>query len=600
MLDTFFGFSVEYGVGHKTSSVAMNNRLDVFEVHALPDSSYDLYYRYGSWNGPTITWLSPLNYDKGIDPAVAVNGKYVVEVHNSQKSGNTDDLWIHVGAIADPIDFGKGEQYDTGRFAGIALSENNVIVEVHQHPDKDQVYYCYGTTDGKSFTWKQKGIKFADGSRPRVAINSHGLAVMTWERDGDVLSMVCPIGPDSLTVGDIGNHGSGSRPAVAMTEDGLVVHVYEPPPDMFFYAPLRQQLFRASTGGMLEIANPHDFDTGIRASVAASGMVAVHVHQSDDSSSPRLYFSNALIVDGASWMRDRLDLLSEVPLRSLVLPASHDSAMYRSDGVEYFGQTQDLSIASQLNYGIRWFDLRPLYDSGTGTIYMWHGDPSLYVTGPKLADVLDQMKSFLQTHEELVILKFSHFLNFNDTTYAQLAQQIVKALEPWLVEKTPNGKRLADVTLYEYVSGGGAALAVMDQTYFFKNRTPGLWHYRDWDKDDAANGDLRVYDSYADMWTYSNMKADQIGKFDSYDGICKPANVICDLFLLSWTLTPPTAVWLFVGDPNRYLGEVVTTEMKIPNASGKIVNLLYVDYAEYARVTDVALYQAGVEVPAKK
>jgi hypothetical protein len=35
---------------------------------------------------------------------------------------------------------------------------------------------------------------------------------------------------------------------------------------------------------------------------------------------------------------------------------------------------------------------------------------------------------------------------------------------------------------------------------------------------------------------------------------------------------------------------------QIPNAHGKIINLLYVDYVQGARVTDVALFQNGESV----
>lgn len=35
------------------------------------------------------------------------------------------------------------------------------------------------------------------------------------------------------------------------------------------------------------------------------------------------------------------------------------------------------------------------------------------------------------------------------------------------------------------------------------------------------------------------------------------------------------------------------TELKIPNQHGNTVNIVYVDYVEYARVTDVCLYLNG-------
>ncbi len=99
----------------------------------------------------------------------------------------------------------------------------------------------------------------------------------------------------------------------------------------------------------------------------------------------------------------------------------------------------------------------------------------------------------------------------------------------------------------------------------------------------------------------------QFPKFDDFNGTCKntytpvgatsPVTVPCDLFLLSWTLTPPTAVlgqnvWAFSSSANKVLGS--DTANIGANSAGQIVNLLYVDYVEYARVCDVALARNGI------
>jgi hypothetical protein len=58
----------------------------------------------------------------------------------------------------------------------------------------------------------------------------------------------------------------------------------------------------------------------------------------------------------------------------------------------------------------------------------------------------------------------------------------------------------------------------------------------------------------------------------------------------SWTLTPVTGVWFASQPANRSLGAAMTA-LAVPNSHGKIVNMLYVDYVEFARVADVALFQ---------
>jgi hypothetical protein len=288
--------------------------------------------------------------------------------------------------------------------------------------------------------------------------------------------------------------------------------------------------------------------------------------------------------DGSRWMRDHLDAWGKRPLKQWVLPASHDSAMYESGWVKTLAQTQDLSIYEQLKYGIRYFDLRP--QSSDGEIYMHHGP----VFGRKLADVLDDVRRFCrEPHRELIILKFSHYQDISDNTYRQMVEEITSRLDPWLYRSLPKGKRLAEIPLRELLNEKSVVWVVCDGGYSLVNRTPGIWTYRDWSAADAEQGDLRVFDRYADSTDYERMRADQLGKFARYDGKCRRRpDVPCDLFLLSWTLTPATGIRAYAELPNRKLADDIK-ELKGPNRYGCIPNLLYVDYVESAHLLDVAL-----------
>ncbi len=88
------------------------------------------------------------------------------------------------------------------------------------------------------------------------------------------------------------------------------------------------------------------------------------------------------------------------------------------------------------------------------------------------------------------------------------------------------------------------------------------------------------------------MAADQTKKFASYNGKMENANIPCDLFLLSWTLTPTLpyttlSVASVSLDANRNLSSRMTNWF--PNSGGFIPNILFVDYYERARVTDNAV-----------
>jgi len=260
--------------------------------------------------------------------------------------------------------------------------------------------------------------------------------------------------------------------------------------------------------------------------------------------------------------------------------------MYESGLPELLAQTQDLTIYGQLSHGIRYFDLRPQWDDGK--LFLHHGQ----VRGPKLADVLDDVRRFAREgHHELVILKFSHYDGFRGDAYKSLVKQIKASLGPWLYTSLPRGRRLADITLSDYIRNSAAVLVLCDESYPLDNRSEGIWVYRDWDSMHPEQGDLRVYDQYSNTTSYPSMRTDQFDKFNRYDGKCKARREIpCDLFLLSWTLTPPTFVWGFAVEANRNL-EAALKELKIPNRCGRIANLLYVDYVASSNVTDMAIQQ---------
>jgi hypothetical protein len=267
----------------------------------------------------------------------------------------------------------------------------------------------------------------------------------------------------------------------------------------------------------------------------------------------------------------------------LTLPAAHDAGMY-PPGFLGWGRTQTLSIYDQLYNGVRWFDLRPT-SAGSGFI-LHHG----CLPGPSLDSILADVKRFAQTHpHELVLLKFSHF-KLTSEKYGALARQITDALGPWLFDPPPGGKRLADVTLREYVASGTKVLVLVDENYAFQTHLPGIWVYSDWNSDYLAQADLRVFDEYANTSNLKEMKADQFKKFCSFNGKCKDKQTDCDLFLLSWTMTPWVRIWAASKPALDQLQSTLATRPP-QNAKGKIINLLYVDFVDYARVTETAILQ---------
>jgi hypothetical protein len=584
MRSVFFGLGLEYD-GGSSPSVSMNRHGRVVEVHKN-ELGLTLYSRIGAIDQMNVTWQASAEYTGGVDPCVAVNaGGIVVEVHKNE-AGTT--VYYLVGVAGDEeVDWGPSRDYDNGINPGVALNDAGVAIEVHrtQNIFSDGLYYRVGPVQGDEVKWGGSD-EFANGDHPRIALNNNNDVVVVYDKNGQVRYRTGTVDPSDKEASFNDERGleSGGRPAVALADDGTVIVVYT------FASQLYQRVGRINGEDIDWVTGWEYYDDGVYPSVAMAGNLAIETHEGELANS--LWYATSILTDRASWMQDRLATLGSTPLGSLVLPASHDAGMYTGDGFEVFGKTQELSIYGQLAYGIRWFDLRPRYDDGV--FYICHGP----ITGPPLSDVLDQVRDFcLEGHRELAILKLSHFDGIDDDTYETMVGQITDKIGTWLVNSTVAGKRLVQMTLNEYVSDGPAVLIVVDANYAIDRPARGFWVYRDWESADPAAGDLRVYDIYSDTMLFDTMKTGQFDAFNNYDGLCeKDPSVPCDLFLLSWTLTPPTFVWLEAKIADRQLG-ISMPELTIPNRFGKIVNMLYVDYSEFARVTDVALVENGESLP---
>lgn len=592
MKDVCFGSSIRYDDGDKPS-IAMNRSGKVVEVHDNGGTiNPNVWYHVGAYYKATVDWVTHNKCDNGIRPSVAINNNdVVVEVH--QPSEVKHWIWYWVGKIKDDYSFEKKShaQLDKGKKASVAINDNNEVVEVHRSSGvKDYLWYWLGKVKG-DFSIEKKGHgRYGSGDNPSVAINNKGIVVEVHDSGGwGLWYHVGRIRGDSIDWGPSTKYDRGRDPSVALTDDGFVIEVHTDELGAHLWCRVGQINGNAISWSR----NAFPLGSGRSPSVACSGRFAIQTHLEGRS----LCFSNSIIADRASWMQDNLALLGDKSLKQLMLPASHDAGMYLSGFLDKdFGKTQTLDLYDQLSNGIRYFDLRPLYKNNE--LYIYHGS----ITGPKLSDVLDQIKKFMEEgHHELVILKFSHYGAFNLHIYPKLVDEIDHKLGNWLYS-TPlalsGGKRLAERPLSDYISTTGAILVVCDcdkdkdrcnLDYPLQHPQPGIWVYRD--RDMAPEKDeLRVYDDYTGTEKYETMKADQLRKFDNFND----KDPHCDLFLLSWTLTPGGFPHIpFVPSlckpANRRLGADMAH--LVPNKYGCIPNLIYVDCVESARVTDVALFQ---------
>jgi hypothetical protein len=586
------------------SSIAINGSKTVVEIHTAQGLSNQLWWQLGGVGGVSLDWRGhgTVNDDSGHNPSVALNDQGVVlEVHDSGGGA----LWYWTGQVSGTSiawkDHGK---YDSGVDPAVAVNRNGVVVEVHQSNGlSTKLWWWVGQLSGTSITWTgHASLEDDSGYNPSVAVNNNGLVVEVHDSGaGTLWYWIGQVSGDTINWHGHAQYDTGSNPSVSLTDDGMVYEAHQGTNQVW------QRIGRVVDNAIQWIdvlgtgAESYYYDDGVRPQIAVNGGAGVQVHSSETFSD--LYANASLVFDRAGWMGDNLAKIGGTALRQLALPASHDAGMYPG-GLAVFGKTQDLNLYSQLSYGVRYFDLRPKYTGGEFILY--HGP----IDGPKLTDVLAQIRSFYaQGHRELAILKFSHYDGFDQTVFTKLCQLLQdknSGLGDWLYyTNAPQQPRLADRTLQDYLGQRGTALVVCDGSWAFPSSPSpsGLFRYRDWESDDPQNGDLTVFDIYSNTMSFETMATSteasdyglprgQLPKFQGFNGTCyKNAAVPCDLFLLSWTLTPPTAVWSFSRLANKELVDYLAPVG--PNRSQKIVNLLYTDYVEYSRSTDVAVVRNG-------
>ncbi|WP_266159714.1 hypothetical protein [Dyella silvatica] len=578
MKDVFFGLGLQYDEGVQ-SKIALNAACIAVEVHK--SEHFDtLYYRIGQCERLSVQWQPSQKYDSGITPAVALNTEgLLVEVH---KSEHFDHLYSRIGSIkGDAIEWGSSSKYDGGITPQVALNDRGDVVEVHQSGWNTGLWCRVGRLEHQTLRWSASQ-NYDTGRKPAVAMQRDGTVVAVHQSaadDGKLLYRVGRINGTRIDWGYPTHYDNGINPGVALTDDGFVIAVHQS--DSTLGRATQQRCGRIHGSSIDWVGPSRHYDDGAAPAVATNGSIAIQTRQSENADT--LWYSAALVTDRASWMQDRLDQLGARTLRTLILPAAHDAAMYTSGGWETLGKTQDLSLFEQLANGIRYFDLRPGWDGSS--FYLYNGP----IKGPPMAMVLEDIRHFMSRgHRELVLLKLSHFHGLNAELYRKMIQQIKTAIGSWLFTALPTGKRLADLTLRDYTASSGRVLVLCDEQYPLNQPEPGIWVYRDSQANDVARGDLRVFDQYSNSMSYTTMKVDQLKKLEHYNGKCLSApSLPCDLFLLSWTLTPPTGVWLVSKEANRNLAGVIAGIK--PNNHGYLPGLLCVDYVEYARATDIAI-----------
>ncbi|MBS1911831.1 MAG: hypothetical protein JST22_07580 [Bacteroidetes bacterium] len=471
----------------------------------------------------------------------------------------------------------------------------------------DEIYYA--AFNGSSWSGQNRAGSFGiSGSPALCAFN--GLLYMAWRGAGsgdDKIYYAAFNGSSWSGQNRAGNFGISGSPALCAFSDRLYMtwRGAGNGDEKFYYA-----AFNDSSWSEQEQAS--NFGTSDNAAMAVYGPSLSMAWRGAGSGDDKIYCSFTYTQGITNWMHESYNLLKNYSLKQICVPGAHDAAMYVQQncttGADSCNtQTQYKTMLGMLEAGVRYFDMRPVLDENS-TMYCGHFTDAPVVgisgcDGDLLENMLDGVLQFMKAGaKELVILKFSHYLDqsndsfgFSESQMNTLIEQVTDTLGSWLFVNN-TGKRLADIPFSTLIGSTGTVFAVFDELPS-ACRTSGIYSYADLDPDNPnLNADLVVYDVYAHTDTLDDMISDQFEKLEN------TANHAGDLFLLSWTLTL-TGSEAFWGTECISDLAVQANNALIPNMTAwydqgsitetLIPNIIYVDFADgWAAATCVQLNQA--------
>ncbi|KAJ7144422.1 PLC-like phosphodiesterase [Mycena epipterygia] len=183
--------------------------------------------------------------------------------------------------------------------------------------------------------------------------------------------------------------------------------------------------------------------------------------------------------DRSNWMRELKSYIERKHIYDVCLPGTHDSGTFdlssrpshgdsnsivefiaklpvAGDQVSKWAKTQSFSFLEQLNYGVRFFDLRigvSTYDQSLRIVHTLESNEPLQT-------MLEPIGSWIRDHtSEIVILDVQHLYGFTTERYIELATIFQKIFDSLLVPRTYR----TTSTLDAYVSANKRVVILLPQ-----------------------------------------------------------------------------------------------------------------------------------------
>ncbi|MBV8516505.1 MAG: hypothetical protein JO197_03785 [Acidobacteria bacterium] len=215
-------------------AVAINRDDQVVAIHRADDNG--LHFRVAELKNLSLKFEeAPASFATGGNPSVAVVRDTVIEAHDD---GN-GKVFYSVGALqTDSVSAGSvvefpndpGASGATRSTPAIAVNTHGVAVVVYAK-NSDLVWHV-GQLNGRALTWSAGATLVTNRTNPSVAINAGGRVVVVFE-EGDSLryrvgQYVAPRGQTSasITFHAEQSYDDGDNPSVALTDDGAVFEMH--------------------------------------------------------------------------------------------------------------------------------------------------------------------------------------------------------------------------------------------------------------------------------------------------------------------------------------------------------------------------------------
>jgi hypothetical protein len=159
-----------------------------------------------------------------------------------------------------------------------------------------------------------------------------------------------------------------------------------------------------------------------------------------------------LTLNSEKWMESLKNYIDNLKLYEIMIPGTHDSGCYNA--VSLIGKswivTQHQTIEQQLKLGARYFDLRFSYFEGRSTDEFWISH-NVWNTKVSYNQIETAINNFLDSNtKEVVIIKLSHFRNFNDAAHNKFIVKLTNQnkLGKYLVPRN-EGSEASIATLWQ-------------------------------------------------------------------------------------------------------------------------------------------------------